>query len=113
MKLLLDECLPRRLKRGLTGHDVSTVPEMGWAGIKNGNLLKLVEPVFDVFVTIDGNLSYQQNLSERDLAFVVLSAPDDTFETLIPLMPQVLVALLNITAGQIVKITVPSPSEQV
>jgi hypothetical protein len=111
MKLLLDECLPRRLKRGLPGHDVFTVPEMGWAGIKNGDLLKLVEPVFDVFVTIDGNLSYQQNLSERNLAFVVLSAPDNTIETLLSLMPQVLVALLNITPGQSVKIIAPLSPE--
>jgi hypothetical protein len=55
MKLLLDECLPRSLKRALPGYDVSTVPEMGLAGIKNGQLLALMEPVFDVFITIDGN----------------------------------------------------------
>ena len=76
MKLLLDECLPRRLKRELPGHDVSTVPERGWAGIKNGRLLALMEPDFDVFVTIDGNLRYQQNLSGRDVGLVVLSALD-------------------------------------
>ena len=104
MRLLLDECLPRRLKRGLPGHDVSTVPEMGWAGIKNGRLLALAEPAFDVFITIDGNLRYQQNLSGRDLGLVVLSAPDNTIETLLPLMPQVLAALPTLGPGQIVKV---------
>lgn len=104
MRLLLDECLPRRLKTGLPGHEVKTVPEMGWAGIKNGQLLPLAEAEFDVFITIDGNLRYQQNLSGRPLALVVLSAPDNTFETLLPLMPQVLAALSTLQPGQIVKI---------
>ena len=107
MKLLLDECLPRRLKRLLPGQDVSTVPEMGWAGIKNGRLLALVEPAFDVFITIDGNLRYQQNLSGRDLGLVVLSAVDNTFETLAPLMPQVLAALPSLGPGQLVTIAAP------
>lgn len=104
MKLLLDECLPRRLKHGLPGHDVSTVPELGWAGIKNGQLLALMEPVFDVFITIDGNLRYQQNLTHRDIALVVLSASDNTIETLLPLMPQVLMALPATHSGQVVKV---------
>jgi predicted nuclease of predicted toxin-antitoxin system len=108
MKLLLDECLPRRLKRLLPGHDVSTVPEMGWAGIQNGQLLSLMEPVFEVFLTIDGNLRYQQNLSGRDLALVVLSAVDNTFETLSPLMPDVLAVLPSLVPGQIVKVAAPS-----
>ncbi len=104
MKLLLDECLPRKLKAGLPGHEVKTVPEMGWASIKNGKLLPLVEPEFDIFVTIDGNLRYQQNLSGRSLAFIVLSAPDNTIETLLPLMPQVLAVLPSIEPGQIIKV---------
>jgi hypothetical protein len=93
---LLDECLPRKLKQHLPGHQVSTVPEMGWAGIKNGPLLRLAEPHFDLFVTIDGNLQYQQNLSATTLAVIALAAPDNTFETLEPLMPKVLAALQTI-----------------
>lgn len=72
MKVLLDECLPRKLRRHLPGHEVFTVPEMGWAGVKNGALLRLVEsaqPEFAVFLTMDGNLQYQQNLPAKKLAF--------------------------------------------
>ena len=104
MRLLLDECLPRRLKRLLPGHEVSTVPEMGWAGVQNGQLLSLMEPAFDVFVTIDANLRYQQNLSGRDLSLIVLSAVNNTLEMLSPLMPEVLAALPSLTPGQIVKV---------
>jgi hypothetical protein len=104
VKVLLDECLPRPLKRDLAGHDVSTVPEMGWAGIKNGALLRLVEPVFDVFVTIDGNLQYQQNLHSLKLAFVVLKALNNKIEMLQPLMPEVQAALQTIRPGDLVRV---------
>jgi hypothetical protein len=105
MKVLLDECLPRKLKRHLSGHDVSTVPEMGWAGIKNGALLRLMEPVFEVFVTIDGNMQYQQNLSSLQIGVIVLSAPDNIIGTLQSLAPQILQALDSLQAGQIVRIS--------
>jgi len=107
MRVLLDECLPRKLTRHLPGHDVCTVPEMGWAGVKNGALLRLIEsaqPEFAVFVTIDGNLQYQQNLRVKTLAFVVLAASDNTLETLEPLMPQVNAVLQNIVAGNLVRV---------
>jgi hypothetical protein len=100
----LDECLPRPLKMDLPGYDVATVPEMGWAGIKNGALLKLVEPAFDVFLTIDGNLRFQQNLRSMDLSFIVLSAFNNRIETLRPLMPRVLVALQSVVTGDVVRI---------
>jgi hypothetical protein len=96
VRVLLDECLPRKLKQHLPGHQVSTVPEMGWAGIKNGPLLRLDEPAFDVFVTIDANLQYQQNLSSTTLAIITLAAAANTFETLEPLMPKVLAALQTV-----------------
>ena len=60
MKILLDECVDRRLATEIYGHDVNTVPQMGWAGIKNGDLLALAENSFDLFVTVDRNLSFQQ-----------------------------------------------------
>ncbi len=69
MKLLLDECIDRGLVKDLAGHDVKTVPQMGWAGIKNGELLTLAENEFDVFITIDRNLSFQQNLLKSTLLF--------------------------------------------
>lgn len=105
MKLLLDECLPRKLKRCLVGHDVYTVPEMGWAGIKNGALLRLMEPDFEVFVTIDGNMEYQQNLQSIAIGIVVLAAPDNTIETLEPLAPEILLALNTIQPGQRIRIS--------
>ncbi len=104
MRVLLDECLPRKLKQRLPGHQVSTVPEMGWAGIKNGPLLRLAEPAFDVFVTIDGNLQYQQNLSVTSLAIIALSATDNTFQTLEPLMPKVLAVLQTISPNTYVRV---------
>lgn len=106
MKLLLDECLPRKLKGGLLGHEVKTVPEMGWAGIENGDLLPLIELKFDVFITIDGNMRYQQNMSGRSFSLIVLKAQDNTIETLLPLMTQVLEVLPSLVSAQVVKIAV-------
>src|SRR5689334_2990925 len=104
MNVLLDECLPRKLKRELADHRVVTVPEMGWASIKNGALLRLAESVFDIFVTADQNLQYQQNLHSTVLGIIVLVAPNTRFDTLKPLMPRVLQALLTIQPGDIVRI---------
>ena len=77
MRVLLDECLPRRLKRELVGHEARTAPEMGWASKRNGELLALAIGRFDVFLTADRNLSYQQDLSSFDVAVVVLVAPSN------------------------------------
>ena len=62
MRLLLDECIPKRLKRELLGHEVQTVQDMRWAGIKNGALLKLADGQFDALLTVDQGIEYQQNL---------------------------------------------------
>lgn len=70
MKILIDESLPRYLKRMLAEHDAQTVQDMGWAGIKNGKLLNLAELEFEVFLTADKNIRYQQNLKGRKLAIV-------------------------------------------
>lgn len=105
MKILLDECLPRKLKNSLPGHDVETVPKMGWAGVKNGALLQRMEPLFDVFITMDGNLEYQQNLPAVKMAFIVLVAVDNKIETLLPLMPDVNEALRAIENGDVVRVS--------
>ncbi len=105
MRVLLDECLPKKLKRELAGCTVITVPEQGWAGQKNGALLRLAQIEFDVFLTIDQNLTNQQNLSQIDLAIIVLSAQDNQLETLQPLMPKVLEVLETIQTGQMVQIS--------
>lgn len=72
MKILLDECTPQVLKRLLTGFEITTVQDQGWAGITNGTLLQLAEEHFDVLITSDQNLKYQQNLANRQLAIVQL-----------------------------------------
>lgn len=105
MKVLMDECLPRKLKRHISGHDVSTVPEMGWAGIKNGALLRLMEVAFEAFITIDGNMQYQQNVISLQIGIIVLAAPDNTLETLLPLASQISQALDNLQPGQIVRVS--------
>ena len=93
MRLLIDECIDRRLARELTGHDVKTVPQMGWAAFQNGRLLALAEKEFQVFVTVDRNLSYQQILSRFDIAVLVLRAKTNRISDLKPLVPKILRAL--------------------
>jgi predicted nuclease of predicted toxin-antitoxin system len=90
MKILLDECIDRRLSREFVGYEIKTVPQMGWAGIKDRELLVLAEVEFDIFVTADRNLSFQQNLSQFDLSLIVLQAQSDRLADLKPLVPKVL-----------------------
>ena len=90
MRVLLDECLPRRLERELVGHDVKTAPDMGWASKRNGELLALAVSEFDAFLTADRNLSYQQDVSAFDIAVVVLAARSNRLDDLRPLVPQLL-----------------------
>ena len=79
MRVLLDECLPSRLKRDLLEHHVRTVPEMGWAGERSGELLRLAERKLDVFLTVDRHLNHQQKLSEFGIAVIVLVAQRDSW----------------------------------
>jgi hypothetical protein len=101
VRVLLDECLPRRLKRELVGHDVRTAPEMGWASKTNGELLTLAVGKFDVFLTADRNVSYQQDLSRFDIAIVVLVAASNRFEELRPLVPHILDVLSSAQHRQV------------
>jgi len=100
VRVLLDECLPRRLKRDLVGHDARTTPEMGWASKRNGDLLRLAERDFDVFLTVDRKLQHQQNLSTFNIAVVVLVAPSNTLADLQPLMTTVLENLARAKRGE-------------
>lgn len=104
MRVLLDECLPRKLKSDLPGHIVTTVPEMGWAGAKNGALLRLAAGAFDVFITADQNVEYQQNLRSTELAVVVLVAPNNRLDTLRALMPRLIAVLATIQKGDLVRV---------
>jgi predicted nuclease of predicted toxin-antitoxin system len=101
MKLLLDECIDRRLARDLPGHFVRTVPQMGWATIKNGRLLRRAEKEFDVFVTVDRNLSFQQNLPKFDIAVAVLRARSNRLDALQPLAAPLLAALVKMKPGRV------------
>ena len=76
MKILLDECVPWPMHKFLTGHPCSTAQQNGWGGIKNGDLLRLAENEFDLFITSDQNIRYQQNLAGRKIAILELSTND-------------------------------------
>jgi len=99
MRVLLDECVPRALRAELPGHEVKTVAESGWVGVKNGGLLQLAGEVFDVLLTVDRNLEYQQNFSGLALAVVVIHAASNDVEVLRPLMPAVLEAIPKAKPG--------------
>jgi predicted nuclease of predicted toxin-antitoxin system len=104
MKVLLDECVPRKLRRELPEHEVFTVTERGWSGIKNGKLLALAEAEFDVFLTVDQNLKYQQNLKAFNIMVVLLVARNNRLKTLLPLMPEAKEVLENIKAGALIHV---------
>lgn len=106
MRILLDECVPRRLRRELPGHDVHTVTEMGWTGKKNGELLKLLAAQnFEVLLTVDQGIRHQQNLQAVGVSLMVLVAASNRIVDLAPLMPSALAQLVSINPGDIVEIT--------
>ena len=105
MRVLLDESLPRRLRGEIPGHEVSTVPEMGWAGKTNGELLSLASGQFDVLLTADQGLEFQQNLTSLEVSIVILAGRTNRFDDLKPLVRKVLDVILNIGAGEVVRVT--------
>lgn len=102
MRVLLDECLPRRLKHALIGHEVQTVPEMGWASKRNGQLLRLAARDFDAFLTVDRRLQHEQELSMFQIAVIVLVARSNRLLDLLPLVPATLEVLPRAKPGQAV-----------
>ena len=104
MRLLLDECVPRRLRRELSEHEVRTVPEMGWAAKENGELLQLASNLFDVLITTDQRLSYQQDVGRFPIAVVVLVARRNKIEFLLPLAPELRRALTGVQPGNVYRI---------
>jgi predicted nuclease of predicted toxin-antitoxin system len=105
LKIFLDHCIPKRLLRLLAEHEVKTAYQMGWAAKKNGELLKLVESEFEVFVTVDQNLRHQQNLASSSLKVIVLVAATNQYDNLAPLIPQVKVALTSLAPGDVIEIS--------
>ncbi len=105
MRILLDECAPRPLKRELADYEIRTVVEMGWAGNKNGELLRLMnQEGFTVLLTTDQNLRYQQNLQQAGVAVIVLVAPSNRLSDLVPLLPDVRNVLNTIASGEVIEI---------
>ena len=105
MKIFLDHCVPKRLLRLLSEHEVKTAYQMGWAAKKNSELLKLVESDFEVFLTVDQNLRHQQNLASSSLKFIVLVAANNQYDSLAPLIPQVKVVLEILAPGDVIEIS--------
>jgi predicted nuclease of predicted toxin-antitoxin system len=101
VRLLLDECVPKRLRRELPAHEVRTAPEMGWGGKENGALLAVAESEFDVLVTVDQKLKYQQSMAGRNIAVVVLVARRNKIDLLRPLVPDLERILDEIKPGEL------------
>lgn len=93
MKVLLDECVDWRLSRAIVGHDVKTTRQMGWSGITNGALLTRAAPEFDVLITVDQNLSYQQHLAAFPIAVILLRARSNRRSVLLALIPELLATI--------------------
>ena len=105
MRILLDEQLPRQLAPYLVGHDVRTVQQQSWAGLKNGALLTEAEAAgFSVFLTGDQNLEFQQNVSKRRLGVIVFLAVSNALEDLLPLVPAALAAIESVQPGQVARV---------
>ncbi|HEX6443057.1 MAG TPA: hypothetical protein VF007_12780 [Stellaceae bacterium] len=100
--------MPRQLAREIPDHQVRTVQQQGWAGLGNGELLRrAAADGFEIFVTADQNLEFQQNLSGSPIGVVVLAARSNAFEDLVPLLPNLLQALAGTNSGQIRRVAGP------
>jgi hypothetical protein len=105
MNILLDECTPHDVKKRLRHLSIRTVQEMGWSGIKNSQLLKLADEQFDVFITTDKRLRYQQNLARFQLACIVL--PSNKVTVAVALLPKIEEALKSIQSGDFIELAMP------
>jgi hypothetical protein len=104
MRVLLDECVPRALRNDIVGHEVSTVAEMGWAGVKNGELLRRAAGQFDILLTVDRNLEYQQSFPNLSLAVIIVHAPSNDIKVLRSLMSAVLAEIPRAKAGAVTRV---------
>lgn len=103
MKVLLDEYVPRKLRRQIASHEVRTVHrESGWSDLKNG-ALALAEFEFDVFLTVDRNLIFQQNVQWFRIGIILMVARNNRFRTLLPLMPEVNAAIEKVKTGELAR----------
>jgi predicted nuclease of predicted toxin-antitoxin system len=106
MRLLLDECMPRKLKFhfAAAGHECQTAREAGLGGVTNGELLAQAELLYDVLITIDANIRYQQSFKNREISLLVLRAPSNDIGDLAPLVAEALLVLKSIQPGQVVEV---------
>jgi hypothetical protein len=105
LRILLDECLPRALKKTFSPeHHVWTVPEAGYAGLKNGQLLRAIDGKFDLLITSDTNLQHQQTLSRYSVAFLLLRARSNDIVDLLPVMKRALAVLDQVVSGQLLEV---------
>jgi len=101
VKVFVDECVDWRLARDIVGHEVKTAQQMGWSTIANGELLALAAKEFDVFVTVDRNLSFQQDLPAFAVAVIVLRAVSNRLADLQPLIPELLASIPKAKRGAV------------
>lgn len=103
-RVVLDECLPKQLRKHLPGHRVLTVQELGFAGFRNGKLLNAISGKCDAFITVDSNISYQQNLPVLPFASIILKARSNQLKDLSPHAAAILAALDFAKPGSIHRI---------
>jgi len=102
MRVLIDECVPRKVKSSFSMHECTTVQEAGFGGKQNGDLLALAEGKFDVFLTVDKGIQYQQSLSGRPIAVLIIRAASNDIDDILPHVPDCIAALDSIQPGRVV-----------
>ena len=102
MRVLFDTCVPRPLRKSLPGHDIKTAQEMGWDRLRNGDLIQMAEEAFDVLITSDQKLKYQQNLTSRKTGIIVL--PTNHLRAVLELAPKIAEALSKVSPGVLLEI---------
>ena len=105
MKIIVDECLPNRLTKALVGHEAILVQKAGFSGYKDKTLLEAIEGKFEVFITIDSSLPFQQNVTEYSFSIIVLKALSNTFEDIEPLVPKLFDVLDELKGGEVLYVS--------
>lgn len=103
-RLLFDENVPRKLRGHLIGHSVTTVQELGWSSLRNGDLLRQANDRFDILLTVDKNLRYQQNFTGLSIAVVTILVRFNKLPFLIPMVPRIQAVLMSVAPGQVVSV---------
>lgn len=110
MRVLLDECVPRQLRMDLLGHEVGTVAGKGWSGVKNGELLRRAQSEFDVLLTTDRGMEFQQNISPLEIALLVVAVGSNDVDVLRRYVPQILTTLDQIQIGEVRRVEARRPT---